>query len=125
LCLDPTISTNYSFALPRANSWAMLQITEDINVLTRQFDEGVFPYARLSSAPQIPISNASESLYTLPVIVMPHLDTPSPSLRNKTTGSTLSPLVVVHTKSSQPPASINSNYFGNNAQSPNPSIPDT
>ncbi|KAG8492165.1 hypothetical protein CXB51_009596 [Gossypium anomalum] len=59
-----------------------------------QFDEGVFPYAKLSLVPSVTNSDASESFSTLPVIIIPPL------------------------------SFTNSNAFGDNDLSLNPSIPD-
>ncbi|KAG8489153.1 hypothetical protein CXB51_017190 [Gossypium anomalum] len=89
-----------------------------------QFDEGVFPYARLSSIPPVTNFDTSRSLATLPVIIMLSHVAPPPSLDNTTIGFTMSPSVAVYIESSQPPPSTNSNVFADNDLSLNPSIPD-
>ncbi|XP_017635824.1 uncharacterized protein LOC108477847 [Gossypium arboreum] len=89
-----------------------------------QFDEGVFPYVRLSSVPSVTNSNGSKSLSTLPIIIiLPHIASHH-SLDNTTIGFAVSPSIAAHIESSQPPSSINSNIFGDNDLFPNPSIPD-
>ncbi|KAG8473650.1 hypothetical protein CXB51_035527 [Gossypium anomalum] len=79
-----------------------------------QFDEGVFPYAKLSLVPPITNSNTSESVSTLPVIIMPLPSTPPPSHDSMTTGSTMSPSVAIPTENFQSPTSTKSNDVGNN-----------